>query len=143
MKWLPRDVMLALLGLTATAGVAAAGISLYRALAAVRVLVSVGTVGNRALSGIQTDAQERRRTALQVLAAENSSALHAHSSDARHADARIAAHTQELADLDPSIANQAKVAKLRDDWRAYTDLRENVISLAQQGRLPEARALEA
>jgi diguanylate cyclase (GGDEF)-like protein len=135
--------MLALLGLTATAGVAAAGVSLYRALAAVRVLVSVGTVGPRALSAIQYEAQERRRTVLQVLAAEDSAGRRALSAEARRTDARIAIHSQELVDLDPSGANRAKVAALRDDWRSYTDLRESVISLALEGKLAEARALEA
>ena len=96
MKWIPKDVMLALLGLIATAGVTAAGVSLYRALAAVRVLVSVGTVGTRALSGIQYEAQEKRRTVLQVLAAENSTERRALSAEARRTDARIATHFQEL-----------------------------------------------
>jgi diguanylate cyclase (GGDEF)-like protein len=143
MKWLPRDVMLALLGLTATAGVAAAGVSLYRALAAVRVLVSVGTVGTRALSGIQDEAQGRRRTVLQVLAAEDSAGRRANSAEARRKDTHIATHSQELVDLDPSDANRAKVAALRDDWQSYTNLRESVISLALEGKLAEARALEA
>ena len=59
MKWLFRDVTLALLGLGAAAGVTAAGVSLYQALAAVRALVSVGTVGTGTLTGIQYEAQER------------------------------------------------------------------------------------
>ena len=142
MKWIPKDVMLALLGLTATAGVAAAGVSLYRALAAVRVLVSVGTIGTRALSSIQSDAQEKRRTVLQVLAAEDSTERRALSEGARRTDAHIDARFQELLDLDPSGTNRAQVATLSNDWRSYTDARKSVISLALEGKSAEARALE-
>ena len=134
MKWIPKDVMVALLGLIATAGVTAAGVSLYRALAAVRVLVSVGTVGTRALSSIQSDAQEKRRTVLQVLAAENSTERRALSEGARRTDAHIDARFQELLDLDPSGTNRAQVATLSNDWRSYTDARESVISLALEGK---------
>jgi hypothetical protein len=98
--------MLALLGLTATAGVAAAGVSLYRALAAVRVLVSVGTVGPRALSGIQYEAQERRRTVLQVLAAENSAGRRTHSAEARRTDASITGRGKS-----PGMAQCARVRR--------------------------------
>jgi len=135
--------MLALLGLSAAGGVTAAGVSLYRALGAVRVLVSVGTVGTSALSGIQSDAQASRHAVLQVLAAEDAAGRRAHGEEARRTDTRIAADSQELVDLDPSQATQAKVAELREDWRSYTQLRESVISLALEGRLAEARALEA
>src|SRR5258708_17405478 len=141
MKWLPRDVMLALRGLTATAGVVTAGISLYRALAALRVLVSVGTVGTRALSGIQDEAQGRRRNVLQVLAAEDSAGRRAHSAEALRTDARIATHSQELVNLDASDANRAKVAALRDDWRSYTNLRKSVISLALASAVNSLSAL--
>ena len=143
MKRLSRDVALTLLGLTATAGVAAAGVSLYRALEAVEVLVSVGTVGTRALGEIQYQSQESRRTVLQVLAAESSDGRRAQSAQARRTDARIAMHSQGLVDLDPSVANRAKVAAFRDDWRSYMDLRERVTSLALEGKLAEARALES
>jgi diguanylate cyclase (GGDEF)-like protein len=135
--------MLALLGLTATAGVAAAGLSLYRALASVRVLVSVGTVGTRALSEIQYEAQEKRRTVLQVLAADDDAGRRASSADALQTDARIDTQSQELVDLDPADANRAKIAAWRNDWRSYMDLRESVIALALDGKLTEARALEA
>jgi diguanylate cyclase (GGDEF)-like protein len=52
-------------------------------------------------------------------------------------------YSQELMDLDVSTVNRVKVAALRDDWRSYEDLRERVISLALEGKLVEARALEA
>jgi diguanylate cyclase (GGDEF)-like protein len=143
MKWLSKDVMLVLLGLTAAAGVGAAGASLYQALTAARVLVSVGTVGTTALSSIQYEAQEKRRTVLQVLAAENLAGRRARSAEARSEDASIATHFQELVDLDASAANRAKVAALRDNWKSYMDLRESVISLVLEGKLAEARALEA
>jgi diguanylate cyclase (GGDEF)-like protein len=142
MKWL-RDVRLVLLGLSAIAGVAAAGVSLYRALAAVRVLVSVGTVGAGAVSGIQYEAEETRRTVLQVLAAEDLTVRRVHATDARNEDAHIAAQSQELIELVPSGASRAKIASMRDDWGAYMELRERVISLALAGKLPEARGLEA
>ena len=58
-------------------------------------------------------------------------------------EAGVARHSQELMDLDPSGANRAKVSALRDDWRAYLDLRERVISLALAGKLADARTLEA
>ncbi len=135
--------MLALLGLTATAGVAAAGVSLYRAVVAVRVLVSVGTVGTRALTGIQFEAEETRRTVLQVLAAADSAGRRAHSAEARGADARIATYSQELVELAPTSVNRAKISALRADWQSYIDLRENVVSLALDGKLTDARALEA
>lgn len=143
MKWLLRDVTLVLLGLTATAGVVAAGVSLYQALAAARVLVSVETVGTGALSGIQYEAQDMRRAALEVLATENFVARRDRGAQARRAETDIATPSQELMNLDPSGANRARVAALRDDWRSYMDLRESVISLALEGKLAEARALEA
>jgi diguanylate cyclase (GGDEF)-like protein len=148
MKWLSRDVVLVLLGVTATAGVAAAGASLYRALTAVRVLVSAETVGAGALSGIQYEVQERRQTVLQVLAAENSAGRLARGVDARgpegsSGDAQIAKYGQQLVDVDPSAANRARVAALLDAWRSYMNLRESVIALALAGKLPEAYALEA
>ena len=144
MKWLRRrDVLLAFLGLSAAAGVAAAGVSVYRALAAVRELVSLGTVGVSALSGIQYEAQGSQRAVLQVLVAEDSAVRNAHSAEARSADARIAAYSKELVSLDPSGGTPAKVAALNDSWQAYIDRRESVISLALEGKLAEARALEA
>ena len=143
MKWLFRDLTLALFGLTAAAGVTAAGVSLYRALAAVRMLVSVGTVGTSALSGIQSEAQERRRTVLEVLAAENSAGRLNHSEQARAPETSIARRSQELLDLGLTGANRATVVALRDDWRSYMDLREGVLSLALEGKLAEARALQA
>ena len=143
MKWHSRDIVLVFLGITATAGVAAAGASLYRALTAVRVLVSVGTVGTSALSGIQYEAQDRRQTVLQVLAAEDSAERRMRSAEARGEDGRIAEYSAQLVDLDPSTANRAKVAALLGGWRSYTGLRERVISLALEGNLAEARALEA
>ena len=97
-------LVLALLGLSATAGVAAAGLSLHRALAAVRTLVSVGTAGTSALRGIEEEAQRSRRAVLDVLAAEDSAGRQAHSAEARGTDARIALHFQELMDTDPSSA---------------------------------------
>ena len=142
MKRIRRDVLLALLGLGAVAGVAAAGVSLNRALTAVRMLVSVGTAGTRALRGIQDDAQRSRRAVLEVLAAENSAGRSAHSAEARGADALIAVHSQELVDIDPSSDMRTKVAALRDDWSFYADVRERVIFLALEGKLPQARALE-
>jgi len=135
--------MLAVLGLSATAGVAAAGVSLYRALTAVRVLISVGTDGSRALSGIQYEAQEKQRAVLQVLAAENSPERRGYGVKARTADARIVTYFQELLDLDRSSANRTRVAALRDNWRSYMDLRERVISLALEGKLGDAHDLEA
>jgi diguanylate cyclase (GGDEF)-like protein len=147
MKWLSRDVVLVLLGVTATAGVAAAGASLYRALTAVRVLVSAETVGASALSGIQYEAQESRQSVLQVLAAENSAGafagLDARGPESSGGDASIAKYGQQLLDVNPSGANRAKVAALLDAWRSYMNLRENVIALALAGKLPEAYALEA
>jgi diguanylate cyclase (GGDEF)-like protein len=142
MKWLFKDVILLLLGLTAAAGVGAAGLSLYQALTAARVLVSLGTVGTTALSGIQYEAQERRRTVLQVLAAENSAGRRAAIEEARREDARVATHSQELLDLNSSAANRAKVAALRNDWTSFMDLRERVISLVLEGKFAEARDLE-
>jgi len=143
MKWLHRDVTLALLGLSAAAGVAGAGVSLYRALSAVRVLVSVGTVGTKALSGIQYEAQERRRTLLEVLAAENAWGRRTRSAQARRAEAGVAKHSQELLDLNPSGRNRATIVALRDNWQSYMDLRERVISLALQEKITEARTMEA
>jgi diguanylate cyclase (GGDEF)-like protein len=135
--------MLALLGLSAIGGVALAGVNLYRALEAVRVLVSVGAVGARALSGIQYETQGSRRAVLQLLWAENSAVQSAHIAEARGADDRITGRLQELMGLDPSRGTRAKIDTLSDDWRSYVDLRESVITLAQEGRLAEARALEA
>ena len=143
MKWLFRDLTLALLGLSAAAGVTAAGVSLYRAIAAVRVLVSVGTVGTGALSGIQYEAQERRRTVLEVLTAETYAGRLSRSTEARMVEAGVAGRSQELLDLDPSKANRMKVSALRNDWQSYIDLRERVISLALEGKLAEARTLES
>ena len=143
MKWLLRDVTLALLGLSAAAGVVGAGVSLYRALAAVRVLVSVGTVGTKAVSGIQYEAQESRRTLLEVLAAENALGRRTRSAQARGAEAGIARHTQELMDLNPSGRNRAKIVALRENWQSYMDLRERVISLALEDKMTEARTMEA
>ena len=91
--------MLALLGLSAIGGVALAGVNLYRALAAVRVLVSVGAVGARALSGIQYETQGSRRAVLQLLWAENSAVQSAHIAEARGADDRITGRLQELMGL--------------------------------------------
>ena len=143
MKRLPRDFMLGLLGLCAIAGVAAAGVSLYRALSAVRVLVSVGAFGTNALSSIQYEAQASQQAVLQVLAAENFAVRRARSAQARLTDGRIAAYFQELMVLDRSGTTGVKVDVLRDQWQTYTNLRERVISLALEGRLAEARALEA
>ena len=143
MKWPSRDILLVLLGLTATAGVAAAGASLYRALTAVRVLVSVGTEGSSALSGVLYEAQETRHAVLQVLAAEDSTARGSYSAQARSQDSRIASNLLELVELDPSAANRARVDALLQDWRSYTDLRESLLALAAEGKLGEARALEA
>ena len=44
--------------------------------------------------------------------------------------------------LNPSAANRVKVAAWRDDWKSYIDLREKIISLALEGKLAEAHALE-
>ena len=63
--------------------------------------------------------------------------------EALRADARVAVHSRELVSLDPFGATPATVAALLDGWRSYTDLRERVISLALEGRLAEARDLEA
>ena len=142
MKVFRRDVLVALLGLSATAGVVAAGVSLYRALEAVRVLVSVGTVGTSALSGIEGEAQISRRAVLEVLGSEDSDERSAHAAEARRTDARMARRVQELIDLDPSSATRSKLATLLDDWRSYGDLREKAMSLALEEKLPEARALE-
>ena len=141
MKWLLRDVTLALLGLSAAAGVAGAGVSLYRALTAVRALVSVGTVGTKALSGMEYEAQERRRTLLEVLAVENALERRIRSAQARRVGAGIARHSQELLDLNPSGRNRAKIVALRDNWQSYMDLRERVISLALEEKITEARTL--
>lgn len=143
MKWFARDIMLALLGLSAAAGVAMAGVSLYQALAAVRVLVSVGTVGTSAVRGVQYDAQMSRVAVLQALAAESSGARLRHSIEARGTDEPILTHADELTRLDPSSATRTKVAALRDDWQSYMALRERTMSLALQGKLAEARDLEA
>jgi diguanylate cyclase (GGDEF)-like protein len=143
MKWLTRDVVLALLGLSAAAGVVAAGVSLSGALTAARVLVSVGTVGTRALTDIQYAAQERKRTVLQALAAESSAVQRTRGAESSGTEASIVTHFQELVDLDPSGVNLAKVAALREQWRFYMDLQENAISLAEAGKLAEARDLEA
>ena len=143
MKLLRRDVLLALLGLGATAGVTAAGVSLHRALAAVRTLVSAGTVGSSALRGIQNQAQRSPRAVLEVLAAETPAGRDAHSREARATDARIAGYTHALADIDPSSGIRASVAVWRDDWSSYVDVREKVLTLALEGKLPEARTLEA
>jgi len=143
MKWFSKDAVLVLLGVTAAAGLGTAGASLYQALTATRVLVSVGSVGTTALNGIQHEAQERRRTVLRVLAAEVSAGRRARSAEVRSEDTRIAKHFQELMDLDPSSANRAKVAGLRDRWKSCMDLQERVISLVLEGKLAEAQALEA
>ncbi len=135
--------MLALLGLSAAAGVAAAGVTLSRALAAVRILVSVGTIGTSALSGIQFEAQWSRRAVLQALAAESPTERLTHSADARSTNAPILKRSQELMGLDPTGVTATKVAALRDDWQSYTNVRESVLSLALEGKLAEARALEA
>lgn len=135
--------MLALLGLSAAAGVAAAGVTLSRALAAVRILVSVGTIGTSALSGIQFEAQWSRRAVLQALAAESPTERLTHSADARSTNAAILKRSQELTGLDPTGVTATKVAALRDDWQSYANLRDSVISLALEGKLAEARALEA
>jgi diguanylate cyclase (GGDEF)-like protein len=133
--------LLALLGLGAMAGVAAAGVSLHRALAAVRTLVSAGTIGSSALRGIQNEAQRSSRAVLEVLASETRAEREAHSTEARRSDGRIAGYTHALAEIDPSSGIREKVAVWRDNWSSYTDVREKVISLALDGKLPEARAL--
>src|SRR5665213_1381210 len=139
----PRNSLLALLGLGAAGGLAAAGVSLYRALAAARMLVSAGTLGISAVSGIQYEAQASRQAVLQILVAENSDARRERSLEARRTDARIETRFQELVGLLPSRATQAEVAGLQDDWRSYMDQRESVMALALSGRLAEARVLEA
>jgi diguanylate cyclase (GGDEF)-like protein len=142
MKRLRRDVLLALLGLGATAGVAAAGVSLHRALAAVRMLVSVGTAGTSALRGIQDETQLSRRAVLDVLAVQDSVARGGYSAEARATDARIALHFQKLMNLEPSNDLRVKVTAWQNDWSSYADVRNRVTSLALEGKLAEARALE-
>lgn len=142
MKRLRKDIILALLGLSAAAGVATAGISLYRALETVRMLVSAGTVGTRAVNNIHYEAQRSRRAVLQALAAENTAARLTHTTEAHNTDRPILEHVDELTDLDPSGTFRTKVATLRSDWQSYTILRESVISLALEGRLAEARMVE-
>jgi diguanylate cyclase (GGDEF)-like protein len=144
MTRLPKnDITLAFLGLSATAAVAAAGVSLYLALESVRVLVSIGTVGTAALTGMQYETQVSRRYVLQSVTAENAAERLTYSAEARRADAQIATNLQRLIDFDHSATNRMKVAALRDDWRIYTELRERVISLALEGKSAEARILEA
>ena len=143
MKRLRRDVLLTLLGFGATAGVVGAGVSLHRALAAVRTLVSAGTAGASALRGIQDEAQRSLRAVLEVLAAETPAARDEFSAEALRSDARIAGYTHALANIDPSSGIRAKVAAWRDDWRSYVDIREQVMSLALEGKLSQARILEA
>jgi diguanylate cyclase (GGDEF)-like protein len=135
--------MLALLGLGAAAGVAAAGVTLYRALAAVRVVVSVGTVGTHALSGIRADAEASRRAVLHVLTTEDPTARRTYALDVTRPDARIAAYSQELMGIDPSDAAHDKIAEYADDWQSYINLRDIEVSLAMQGNIDEARAYEA
>src|SRR5260370_25559790 len=94
-----RDVMLALLGLTAAAGVAAAGVSLYRALAAARVLGSVGKVGTKALGGMQAEGRESLQTVLQGLAEETSAGRRARRAEARRVGTRLSTHIPQLVDL--------------------------------------------
>lgn len=134
--------MLALLGLGATAGVAGAGVSLHRALAAVRMLVSLGTTGTNALRGIQQEAQRSRRAVLDVLAAEDSGGRSVHVAEARATDRRISVHFQKLIDLNPSEGMREKVAAWQNDWSSYATVRDRVTSLALEGKLGEARALE-
>ena len=141
MKRLRRDVLLTLLGFGAMGGVTAAGVSLHRALAAVRTLVSAGTVGSSALRGIQNEAQRSSRAVLELLAAETPAERIAHSTEARRSDARIAGYTHALADIDPSSGVRANVAGWRNDWSAYVEIRESVTSLAVEGKLAEARKL--
>ena len=143
MKWSIRDAVLVILGLTATGGVVGAGTSLYHALTAARVMVSIGTRGTSALSGMQSEAQEKRRTVLQLLAAENSAERRARAAEANPDQAVMGARLQALVDLAPLVANQEKVAALRRDWQSYLEVREKVIALARDDRLAEARALEA
>jgi diguanylate cyclase (GGDEF)-like protein len=138
-----RDVLITLLGLIAAAGLGEAGFTLHQALAAARVLVSVGTVGARALSGIERETQGNRRAVNEVLAAKNEAVRHAHIAEALLTDARINQQSQELNGLDYSRATRAKILAFYDKWRSYTHLRERVLSLAQEGRLPEARILDS
>ena len=83
---------------------------------------------------------------LEVLAAETPAERSAHSAEARQTDARIGELSQklaqELAGLDPSGGMRVKVAEWSVDWRSYVKHREQVISLALEGRLTEARTLE-
>jgi len=106
------------------------------------MLVSVGTAGTSALRGIHDEAQRSRRAVDELLLAEDSAGSSVHSAEAHRTDAPIAVHFQELVDTDPSGGMRVKVAALRDAWRSYVEVREGVISLAQQGKLAEARALE-
>jgi diguanylate cyclase (GGDEF)-like protein len=138
-----RDVLLALLGLGAAAGLASAGTSLYQAVTAVRALVSVGAVGTSALSGIQRETQESRRAVVQLLTAHNAEDRNRYKAEAQRADGAIAAFSQKLAGLDPSGGTPAKVTAWLDVWRSYVNLRESVVSLALEHKIGEAGALEA
>jgi len=142
MRRLRKDVLLALLGLGAFAGVTAAGVSLYRALAAARVLVSIGTVGTRALSEIQFDVEADRRTVLEVLAAKVVIPRGVGDTGINGADARILSECRELAGLDLSGNVSAKVAAFQDRWQSYRNVREKVLSAASEGKLEEARTFE-
>ncbi len=92
-------------------------------------------MGPRALRGIQKEAQRSPRAVFELLSAETPAGREAHSAEARATDARIAGYTHALADIDPSNGIRAKVAVWRDDWSSYVNVREQVISLALDGKL--------
>jgi diguanylate cyclase (GGDEF)-like protein len=136
-----RDFLLALLGLAAVGGVASAGVSLYRALAAVRALVSIGTVGTSALIGIQQEADASRRLVLQLVAADSAAARTAKTDEVRETALRINEHMANLEKLD-ELRGPA-LEGWRTNWNSVVQLQDRAILLASAGRVAEAGALEA
>jgi len=136
-------------GFSATGGVAAAGVSLYRALTAVRVLISVGTDGSRCSErhfqyGGSRDKQ-RRAVFARSLAAENSPETARNTGvKARTADARIVTYFQELLDLDRSLRQpDESPPRCEENWRIlYGSARKGDLTGLWKGSL-DAHDLEA
>ena len=131
------------LGLIASIGVAGAGLSLYRALAAMKVQATIETNGTAVISDIQHEAQRSQAALTQVLLAKDVGQRSTAKVEARRAGSWIVSKTEELRRIDASESTTANIRLLLANWNSYVDARDRVIFLADEGRLRDASAQEA
>ena len=138
-----RVKFLPLLGLLASIGVVVSGISIRNSVVAVRAMQTVGVPASEAQGDIQYYMQESRRRFVYAMTTSDPNEQLPYISKARVADAEVQARLTTLVSLDLPKAALQGAGEFRSRWRAYLQVRDEVISLILEGRAAQAVHLES